>query len=133
MIKKIYNWIKKKILLFFIGGVAIASTGVVIDNKIITDEEFISDIKITQTLKKQQKKGKYQHIPKTTKDGREYQIDEYELPTGEVGYTITIWKTEGNIEYRKVENYGVLINRATNWILIKDNNNSIDTSIATTT
>lgn len=109
-LKQFWKWI-----LAATAGVALASAGV--DIAILTETERLNGINTVQT--QELSKGHYKHIPRTHIKGNDYQVDEYELPTGEVGYTITRWKTENEKEMRSVIDYGSL-NRDKDWTVIRD-------------
>lgn len=111
----LFSTIKKWFVWFFIGGVALAVGADVI---IVTEVEKLNIINIFQS--QELSKGHYKHIPRTHIEGNDYQVDEYKLPNGEVGYTITQWKTENEQDIKKVIDYGSL-NRGTDWVIIKNN------------
>ena len=116
----IFSTIKKWFIWFFLGSVVLAGG---VDMVIVTESEKLDSINTFQT--QELSKGHYKHIPRTYVQGNDYQVDEYKLPNGEVGYTVTRWKTESEKGIKKVIDYGSL-NRGTDWIIIKNN-------VATTT
>ena len=91
----------------------------------LTEIEKLESINNIQTI--ELSKGHYKHIPRTNVTDNDFQVDEYELPNREVGYTITQWKTEGEKELKRVIDYGSL-NRDLDWTVINDNTASSTSS-----
>ena len=96
-------------------------TGIVVGqvafSDVLTDAEklqIINDVQTQELLK-----GHYKHIPRTYIDKNDYQVDEYERPNKEVGYTITQWKTENEKESRRIIDYGTE-NRSSDWTIINN-------------
>lgn len=138
MIKKIYNWIKKQIGWFVIGGVAMAGTVSLLPEQqsdLITLENTI-DID-------RQDNGKYKRQDKKIIDGVEYKVHEYStskyIPNdvntiNEIGYTIFITKEEDKKIYQKAIATGVQKeDREFDWRLVQDNTPIIIDEVATST
>ena len=113
------DWIKKfkAWIIWFVLGTTVFAVGA--DVVIVTETEKLNAINTFQT--EELSKGHYKHIPRTYTKDNDYQVDEYELPSGEVGYTVTQWKTEEEKELEKVIDYGSL-KRDRDWTVIKDLN-----------
>ncbi len=83
-----------------------------------------------------QPNGKYKRQAERMINGVKYRVDEYETSKGEIGYTITITKEQGNKIYRRAVSTGVeKASREFDWRLIKDNTivATATTTTATTT
>ncbi len=109
MIRKIYNWIKEKIVWLLIGGTVIASVGLV--TNIPATVELPPNVQAVHALQENyfRQNGKYlqvlpgnrlPHDETGSVKGRlgqdidaGYRIDVYEAPDGEQGYSIT-WKDD---------------------------------------
>lgn len=91
----------------FVGGIAIAMG---VDAVILTETE---EFKFHEDVQKAElsTNGHFKHVPRGNGD---FQIDEYVLPDGTAGFTITKWRTVDGVEQKKVVDYGSL-NRDIDW------------------
>ena len=90
---------------------------------LLTEEQKIEIVQTNQTGKLN--KGHYKYVPRTYVGENDYQVDEYELNDGRVGYTITIWKIQEENVYTKVLNYGPLTDREMDWTLYEKSTSSL--------
>lgn len=102
-------WILTGLTLFGATQLPITEMGILSSQKDVQDQEL--------------SKGHYKFIPRMKIDGTyESQTDEYQSPKGN-GYTITLWKHDGDKTYMKVKDYGKE-GRDLDWTLIEDNSAS---------
>ena len=133
MLKKLKNFIsdiwqrfKKIIIIAIFGGTALAAgLGAVPKNPDTVIASKVIDIQTLMETDKQPN-GKYKYRPleivqPLNSEMTSYQIDEYETSKGEIGYTVYIEKTEGNLTYRMATSTGILKNQFDyKWKIIGD-------------
>ena len=133
MLKKLKNFIsdkwqrfKKIIIGFLIGGTALAAglgatpetPDTVIASKLIDIQSLMETDK--------QPNGKYKYRPleivqPLNSEMTSYEVHEYETPKSEIGYTIYVEKTVGNITYLMATSTGVEKKiRDFDWRFVKD-------------
>lgn len=107
------NFIKRKIkwVLIITGILGVVLAGGT-DILVVTEVEKLDVINTVQI--QELSKGHYKHIPRTYIENNDYQVDEYESPSGEVGYMITLFKDVDGFESKKIIDYG-FSNRSSDW------------------
>ena len=117
---------KKIIIIAIFGGVALAAgLGATPENPDTVIANHLPELQSLMETDKQPN-GKYKYRPleivqPLNSEMTSYQIDEYETSKGEIGYTVYIEKTEGNLTYRMATSTGILKNQFDyKWKIIKD-------------